>query len=141
MMPSTTASPVNVRLPEGVSAARAAAKAVDLGHLPEWDLSDLYSGLEAPEFAADMARAEEMCRGFSNRYAGRIAELAAAESASERLAEAVKAYEGIEDLLGKLAREHSKRIDASRRRQFGHKLKMDLFENLNMMLDEESVNE
>jgi len=36
MMPSPTATPVNVRLPEGVSAARAAAKAVDLGHLPEW---------------------------------------------------------------------------------------------------------
>ena len=102
MMPSTTALPVNVRLPEGVSAARAAAKAVDLGHLPEWDLSDLYSGLDAPEFAADMARAEEMCRGFSERYAGRIAELAAAPNASDRLVEAVQAYEGIEDLLGKL---------------------------------------
>jgi oligoendopeptidase F len=92
MMPSTTASPVNVRLPEGVSAARAAAKAVDLGHLPEWDLSDLYTGINAPEFSADMSRA----------YAGRIADLASAQDASERLAEAVRAYEGIEDLLGKL---------------------------------------
>ncbi|MGU3402539.1 M3 family oligoendopeptidase [Methylobacterium brachiatum] len=102
MMPSTTASPVNVRLPEGVSAARAAAKAVDLGHLPEWDLSDLYPGIEAPEFAADMTRAEEECRRFSETYAGRIAALASAPDASERLAEAVRAYEGIEDLLGKL---------------------------------------
>ncbi len=102
MMPSTTASPVNVRLPEGVSAARAAAKAVDLGHLPEWDLSDLYPGIEAPEFAADMTRAEEECRRFSETYAGRIAALAAAPDASERLAEAVRAYEEIEDLLGKL---------------------------------------
>ncbi len=42
MMPSPTASPVIVRLPEGVSAARAAAKAADLGVLPEWDLTDLY---------------------------------------------------------------------------------------------------
>ncbi len=71
MMPSHTASPVNVRLPEGVSAARAAAKAADLGLLPEWDLSDLYSGLDAPEFAADMTRAEEECRRFSEAYAGR----------------------------------------------------------------------
>ena len=86
MMPSTTASPVNVRLPEGVSAARAAAKAVDLGHLPEWDLSDLYPGIEAPEFAADMTRAEEECRRFSETYAGRIAALASAPDASERLA-------------------------------------------------------
>jgi oligoendopeptidase F len=102
MMPSTTASPVNVRLPEGVSAARAAAKAVDLGHLPEWDLSDLYTGINAPEFSADMSRAEEECRRFSETYAGRIADLASAQDASERLAEAVRAYEGIEDLLGKL---------------------------------------
>ncbi|MCJ2096871.1 M3 family oligoendopeptidase [Methylobacterium sp. J-072] len=102
MMPSTTASPVNVRAPDGVSAARAAAKAVDLGHLPEWDLSDLYAGIDAPEFSADMTRAEEECRRFSETYAGRIAELVAAADASERLAEAVRAYEGIEELLGKL---------------------------------------
>ena len=41
MMPSHNASPVNVRLPEVVSAARDAAKALDLGPLTEWDLSDL----------------------------------------------------------------------------------------------------
>ena len=63
---------MNVRLPEGVSAARAAAKAADLGHLPEWDLSDLYTGLDAPEFAADMTRADEECRRFSEAYAGRV---------------------------------------------------------------------
>ncbi|MGU3475419.1 M3 family oligoendopeptidase [Methylobacterium sp. D48H] len=102
MMPSHTASPVTVRLPEGVSAARAAAKAADLGHLPEWDLTDLYSGLDDPNFSGDMTRAEEKCRRFSETYAGRIAELAAGPDASARLAEAVRAYEGIEDLLGKL---------------------------------------
>lgn len=102
MMPSHAASPVTVRLPEGVSAARAAAKAADLGHLPEWDLSDLYSGLDDPKFSGDMTRAEEECRRFSELYAGRIAELAAGPEASARLAEAVRTYEGIEDLLGKL---------------------------------------
>ncbi|SDN19838.1 oligoendopeptidase F [Methylobacterium phyllostachyos] len=102
MMPSHTASPVTVRLPEGVSAARAAAKAADLGHLPEWDLSDLYAGLDDPNFAADMARAEEECRRFSETYAGRIGEIAGRADASSGLAEAVRAYEGIEDLLGKL---------------------------------------
>ena len=90
MMPSHTALPVSVRLPEGVSAARAAAKAVDLGHLPEWDLTDLYSGLDAPEFSGDMTRAEEECRRFNETYAGRIAEIAGGSDASERLAEAVR---------------------------------------------------
>jgi oligoendopeptidase F len=49
-----------------------------------------------------MARAEEECRRFSEAYAGRIAEMVAAPDASERLTEAVRAYEAIEDLLGKL---------------------------------------
>ncbi|MCJ2089245.1 M3 family oligoendopeptidase [Methylobacterium sp. E-005] len=102
MMPSPTASPVTVRLPEGVSAARAAAKAADLGVLPEWDLSDLYAGIDDPNFSVDMTRAEEECRRFSETYAGRIAAIVSGADASAALAEAVRTYEGIEDLLGKL---------------------------------------
>ena len=86
----------------GTQAARAAAQAVDLGVLPEWDLGDLYPGLDAPEFRADLERAEAVCRDFGKRYAGRIAALAAGPDAAERLCEAVRDYEAIEDLLGKL---------------------------------------
>jgi len=91
-----------VATPEGASAARAAAHAADLGALPEWDLRDLYSGIDAPDFRADLARAETACREFSARFAGRLADLAAGPDASARLAEAVRAYEDIEDLLGRL---------------------------------------
>jgi oligoendopeptidase F len=91
---------------EGADAARAAAKAADLGQilgpLPEWDLSDLYAGLDDPRFSTDLTRAEEECRQFRESYAGRIAGLAEGADASARLAEAVAAYERIEDLLGKL---------------------------------------
>ena len=34
-----------------------ATETTALGSLPEWDLSDLYSGIDAPELAADLARA------------------------------------------------------------------------------------
>ncbi len=85
-----------------LSAALAAVRAVDLGPLPEWDLSDLYAGLGDPAFAADLARAEAECRGFAETYRGRIADLAAAGDAHERLGTAVAAYEAIEDLLGRL---------------------------------------
>ncbi|GBU19828.1 MULTISPECIES: M3 family oligoendopeptidase [Methylobacterium] len=88
--------------PEGAAAARAAARAVDLGPLPEWDLRDLYAGLDDPAFADDLARAEAECLGFHERYAGRIGALVEGEGASRALAEAVVAYEGIEELLGKL---------------------------------------
>ncbi len=90
------------RSAESAQAARATARAVDLGVLPEWDLGDLYAGLDDPAFRDDLARAEADCRAFAATYAGRIAELAAGPDASERLAEALRAYEGIEDLLGKL---------------------------------------
>jgi len=91
-----------VATPDGASAARAAAHAADLGALPEWDLGDLYSGIDAPDFRADLARAETVCRGFSERFAGRLADLATGPDASAHLAEAVRDYEGIEDLLGRL---------------------------------------
>ncbi|MDR7037470.1 oligoendopeptidase F [Methylobacterium sp. BE186] len=105
-MPSRAVAPVLMPEPsrnvDGAHAARAAAHALDLGALPEWDLSDLYSGIDAPDFRNDLARAESECRSFSERYAGRIADLAAGPDASGALGEAVRAYEGIEELLGKL---------------------------------------
>lgn len=90
------------RSAESALAARATAHAVDLGALPEWDLSDLYAGLDDPAFRDDLARAESACKAFAETFAGRIAALAAGPDASERLAEALRTYEGIEDLLGKL---------------------------------------
>ncbi|WP_156467811.1 MULTISPECIES: M3 family oligoendopeptidase [unclassified Methylobacterium] len=87
---------------EGTNVARAAALALDLGSLPEWDLSDLYSGIDSPDFRSDIARAERECSDFSERWSGVIAEIAAGPDASSRLAEAVAAYEAIEDRLGRL---------------------------------------
>lgn len=100
------AAPLPAAMAEGADAARAAAKAADLGQilgpLPEWDLTDLYGGLDDPNFSTDLTRAEEECRQFSETYAGKIVGLASGPDASSRLAEAIAAYERIEDLLGKL---------------------------------------
>ncbi|WP_336487193.1 M3 family oligoendopeptidase [Methylobacterium nigriterrae] len=109
-MPSRSVAPdllpEPLRHPDGTHAARAAARAAelaaDLGTLPEWDLSDLYSGIDAPDFRDDLARAEADCRSFAQRYAGKVAEIAAGSGASARLAEVVRSYEAIEELLGKL---------------------------------------
>ena len=105
-MTVSPAAPLPAAMAEGADAARAAAKAADLGQilgpLPEWDLSDLYAGLDDPNFSTDLTRAEEECRRFSESYAGKIAGLATGPDAPARLAEAVAAYERIEDLLGKL---------------------------------------
>ena len=85
------------------SAKRAKPKQqTDLGSLPEWNLADLYAGLEAPEIQSDLDRADADSRSFETDYKGKLAELAGAADGGKRLAEAVRRYEVIEDLMGRL---------------------------------------
>jgi oligoendopeptidase F len=83
------------------SLSKATASA-DLGPLPEWNLADLYAGMDAPEFKRDLDRAESECAAFEKAYKGRLAELAAGAQPGQSLAEPVRHYEAIEDLLGRL---------------------------------------
>jgi oligoendopeptidase F len=87
------------------TAAKRAAKPkpqADLEALPEWNLADLYSGLDAPEIQHDLDRADADSRSFETDFKGRLAELAAGVDGGKRLAEAVRRYEVIEDLMGRL---------------------------------------
>ncbi|WP_240539858.1 M3 family oligoendopeptidase [Salinarimonas soli] len=79
-----------------------AAKAAGLGALPEWDLSDLYPTMDGPEFKADLARAESACRSFAEQHRGTLAGVAGRADGGEALFAVVRAYEEIEDLLGRL---------------------------------------
>ena len=49
-----------------------------LGNLPEWDLSDLYSGQNAPALSRDLKWLEEACASFAADYEGKLAGLDAA---------------------------------------------------------------
>ncbi len=71
---------------------------MNLGNLPRWDLSDLYSGPEAAELAADLDRADAAAKNFNNDYCGKVVSLSAAE-----LSDAVQHYEAAEDLLGRIS--------------------------------------
>src|SRR5438045_459168 len=89
------------------SAARKPAKSLvangkALGAVPEWNLTDLYPGIDAPEVKRDLERADAECVTFEEAYKGKLAGLAAAPDAGAKLAEAVKRYEAIDDLLGRL---------------------------------------
>ena len=81
--------------------SRSAAPA-DLGALPEWRLADLYEGMDSPRFAADFARAEREAKLFAEAYRGKLNELAGLPDASEALAAAVRAYESLQDLTGRI---------------------------------------
>jgi len=78
------------------------AGAPDLGALPQWRLCDLYEGMDSPRFAADLARAAAEATNFASAYRGKLAELAKAPDAGERLSAAVEAYEALQDLIGRI---------------------------------------
>jgi oligoendopeptidase F len=80
---------------------KSAAKA-KTGGLPEWNLSDLYSGIDAPEVARDLQRMDADCVAFETDYKGKLAARTAAEHGGSWLAEAVRRYEAIDDLSGRL---------------------------------------
>jgi oligoendopeptidase F len=82
---------------------RAAAKRpAGLGRLPAWNLADLYPGIDAPEIKRDLDRSDAECAAFAEAYKGKLAALAASAEAGRALVEAVKRYEAIDDLLGRL---------------------------------------
>ncbi len=81
------------------SSKKTAGKA---GKLPEWNLADLYSGIDAPEVASDLQRMDAECVAFETDYKGKLAEFTAREDGGAWLAQAVKRYEAIDDLAGRL---------------------------------------
>jgi oligoendopeptidase F len=73
------------------------------GALPEWNLNDLYSGLDDPAITRDLDRTDVECVAFENAYKGKLADLARSAEAAAALAEAVRRYEAIDDLMGRLS--------------------------------------
>lgn len=75
---------------------------VDLGALPEWNLSDLYPGLDSPEFANDLVRAAGECAAFAADFRGRLQQVAEGDDAPVELFEIIRRYEALDDLMGRL---------------------------------------
>ncbi|HEY1941065.1 MAG TPA: M3 family oligoendopeptidase [Roseiarcus sp.] len=75
---------------------------MDLGALPQWRLDDLYEGMDSPKFAEDLSRAAADAKRFASAYQGNLADFAKAPDAGERLYEAVRAYEALQDLMGRI---------------------------------------
>jgi len=73
-----------------------------LGSLPEWNLADLCGGLDDPAIKRDLDRADADSLAFENAFKGKLAEMAASPTAGAALADAVRRYEAIDDLMGRL---------------------------------------
>ncbi|WP_435310908.1 M3 family oligoendopeptidase [Primorskyibacter sedentarius] len=59
--------------------ANATAGGKDLGNLPDWDLTDLYTAPDAPEIKRDLDWLEQACASFAADYEGKLATLDAEE--------------------------------------------------------------
>ena len=58
------------------TAASTRAKKTNLGSMPEWDLSDLYTAPDAPEVQRDLKKAAKEATRIKSTYQGRLAALA-----------------------------------------------------------------
>ena len=99
MTPSMLCS-TQLRCPSPPRDARpATAGGTSLGDLPEWSLQDLYPAPDSDELRADIELAKGRSAAFAERWRGRLD----AALAGGTLVEAVREYEGLEDLLGRIA--------------------------------------
>jgi oligoendopeptidase F len=83
------------------AAAPAGQASTDMGDLPEWNLSDLYSGMDAPELKRDLEKAAADALAFETRWKGTLAAEAAREGKG-KLGQAMREYEALEDLVGRI---------------------------------------
>lgn len=69
-----------------------------LGDMPVWNLDDLYTDNDSPKLKADLAAAKADAKSFEADYKGKLEALAK----SGKLIDAIKRYEALSDLSGKL---------------------------------------
>ena len=85
-----------------LSATAEASDAVqtEFGALPEWNLDDLYPGMNSEDFKRDFDEAVEKTKKFENAYKGKLATKLG--QGGDGLAEAIAGYEKLEEDLGRI---------------------------------------
>ena len=101
-MASRTSAPAKSSAQRKSAVKKSPAAKASPGKLPEWNLADLYSGIDAPEVVRDLDRMDADCIAFEQDYKGKLAEETAKDGGGAWLAAAVKRYEAIDDLAGRL---------------------------------------
>ena len=99
--PSAAPTPATKKTTTKRSAVKKASRGKP-AKLPDWNLGDLYPGIDAPEIACDLDKLDADCASFEQSYKGRLAEETAKEGGGLWLAQVVKSYEAIDDLAGRL---------------------------------------
>src|SRR5947209_12472009 len=95
VMPTQAKRAVAQRAPKSHPSSR-------LGVLPEWNLADLYAGIDDPQVKRDLDRGAAESLAFEEAFKGKLAALVERSDAGSQFAAAVKRYEALDDLLGRL---------------------------------------
>ena len=74
---------------------------LDLSQLPEWNLNDLYPGMDSRSYLDDVKLVESSAREFKEKYAGILSHCAANHPAE--LARIIGIYEAIEEKIGRIS--------------------------------------
>jgi oligoendopeptidase F len=82
--------------------AKSQAAKREAGKLPEWNLTDLYPAIDAPEVGRDLDSLDAECIAFEKDYKGKLAEETAKDGGGAWLAGAIRRFEAIDDLAGRL---------------------------------------
>ena len=83
------------------SAASSEQGGIGLSGLPEWNLDDLYKGLDDPAIEADFASCKQDVEQFAADFQGKLANLLA-EEGGDPLGLALKRYEQLQEQMGRL---------------------------------------
>jgi oligoendopeptidase F len=85
------------------STAVAGGQAFDpaLGELPVWKLSDLYPSADSAALKQDIEKSAADAKAFEDKWKGKL-EQAAAKTGNEGIGQALREYEALDDLLGKI---------------------------------------
>jgi oligoendopeptidase F len=84
-------------MPRPTRSAAPAAIAAELGALPNWNLADLYDGIDAPAIEADLKRVDAEAEAFAASYQGKVA-----DHDGPGLCAAINRYERMQETLGRL---------------------------------------
>lgn len=82
--------------------AKAIATDESARDLPEWNLGDLYPAMDSTQLTQDLAKAESDSISFESQFKGKLSEIAEGPQGGVELAKAVKAFEALEELLGRI---------------------------------------
>lgn len=85
----------------GVRAPESEPSADELGHMPAWDLTDLYPSAQSPELTRDLQEAADGADAFAARYQGKLDTLAQTKGSAGLFA-CIKEYETLQDLIGRI---------------------------------------